>query len=765
MVYWTLALRFSVACAFVAMTSARAEPPLNGGVLLPLPTNSPVIGDGLGRFHAAPAQWTLESAIAKAHLSVAALAPADFDGDGHLDWLLSAPRTPVKRPLVGKIWVVSPDFQARTLRVKWSWSPPLATPQRAGSTLATGDFNGDGCADLVVGIPQAHFQAGEVAVFAGGRRQMSKEPVWKQKGANSRDCLGDSLVACDVNRDGFSDLLVGESGHDDGRGRVVLFFGGTNGLSQVAASWRVAGDAPKGRFGQKMAVLDANGDGRLDVLVGAPYRSGPAGSLCGAAYLYLATNELFQTEPAWSVHGGVARRGLGTTLSALGDLDRDGCDDWAVCGHGFSTADDVTTEGEVGIYHGSRTSVAPEPRWRKTGSGRGALFGVSVAGVGDVNGDGWRDMLIGSAGGPGGDTPAFRGNVGLFLGGDNGFSADPTWTFGCLGARAWTGKTLAALGDVDGDGLADFGVFSPHFSPDGVGEQAGRLDVFFGRRQGYGARDEFPTDWVATQGYGMALDKHRRERVESDRRAAAPQRARWLSRLVVGLSLMLCVVYAGGRWQRSRMASQAARAGAEHERRRIAQDLHDGVGSELHGIQRLTEALNRAGPGSAEAERCRQELLEAARKLGGTMDQLIWSAKPENDSLEKMALFLADFAPSRLVPHGIACELELPSTLPDRAMPSELRQHLFLAVNEALHNVVKHSRAKKAWLRLLWVDPRLDIVVEDDGCGIQLGTPRPGGGSGLPNLRQRMEHLNGTVSVGPSSSGGTRVLLQVSLPD
>ena len=146
------------------------------------------------------------------------------------------------------------------------------------------------------------------------------------------------------------------------------------------------------------------------------------------------------------------------------------------------------------------------------------------------------------------------------------------------------------------------------------------------------------------------------------------------------------------------------------------------------------------------------------------MDRLIWSVQPENDTLENLVTFLADYAPGVLQPNAIACELDLPPLLPALPLRGDTRQHLFFAVNEALHNVVKHSQARQAWLRVTWTDPWLEIVVEDDGCGFTSPSPRPRGGNGLKNLRERSAAMRGSVALADRDGGGTRLILRWQLP-
>jgi signal transduction histidine kinase len=205
--------------------------------------------------------------------------------------------------------------------------------------------------------------------------------------------------------------------------------------------------------------------------------------------------------------------------------------------------------------------------------------------------------------------------------------------------------------------------------------------------------------------------------------------------------------------------SHAAASAVKSERERLARDLHDGLGSGVHRLQRLTELLERADPGS-EAQRLREDMLRTAQELSGSLDRAVWAVKPENDTLENLMSFLAAYAPSVLDPHGIECELDLPSALPARVLSGDTRQNWFFAVNEALQNVVKHAGARRACLRAIWADPWLTVIIEDEGCGRNDALDRAGGGHGLEHLRFRMSALGGSAQWSPRPRGGWRVELR-----
>ena len=88
---------------------------------------------------------------------------------------------------------------------------------------------------------------------------------------------------------------------------------------------------------------------------------------------------------------------------------------------------------------------------------------------------------------------------------------------------------------------------------------------------------------------------------------------------------------------------------------------------------------------------------------------------------------------------------------------------MFLAAKEAVHNVVKHSGATAAWLRLRLEPDRFTLEIEDNGRGLPEGAADKGR-NGLRNMRKRLEDIGGEFSIGPGAEGGTRVQLTAPLP-
>jgi signal transduction histidine kinase len=744
-------------------------------VLRPLPTNCITLSDGLGRFHAGPAHWTLEGGASHAFFGERLARPADFNRDGRAELPVSAPRSYHNGEEAGRIWLL--DWSSSGVPVaRWTWTGQVRA-QRPASALAAGDFNGDGFADLAWGSPRG-VRSGRVALFQGGATNLSRGFSNVLYGMATGSQFGFALAAADFNRDGFADLLVGQPGREQRRGRVLAYRGGPGGYS-TNAFWTASGGSAGEGFGETLAVLDANGDGAPDLAAGSPLHDDGARTNAGRVRLFLGTNGAFAPEAAWSFNGPVAHGGLGYGLANLGDLDRDGREELGIGAPGVRQGNNWP--GQVWIFKGTTNGLGRAPAWTVQGAAADSGLGRSLAGLGDLNGDGWPDVAVGF---PGVDESMSRasglGGASVFLGGPAGLAREAAWSVRCAHAKSLTGWGLAALGDVNGDGLADFAVSSPFFTLHEEGlRMVGRVDVFLGHREGYAQPDKFPMDRVNSSTHEQAIadltrragevnaDQAARIRVEANALSSFAQETRrvqtanlrathwlrWLGWSAPVLAMGLAFV-----WRRQRR--RHAQAAVRRERERLARDLHDGLGSGVHRLQRLTELLGWTEAGSEELTKLREDMLKTAQELSGSLDRTVWAVKPENDTLENLVNFLATYAPSVLEPHGIECELDLPPSLPSVALHGDTRQNVFLVVNEALQNVVKHAGARRVWLRAQWNAPMLAIQIEDDGMGLNTESAAPRrvfGGNGLLNQRQRLEGLGGALAVQPGVAGGTMV--------
>jgi hypothetical protein len=289
--------------------------------------------------------------------------------------------------------------------------------------------------------------------------------------------------AGDVNGDGFSDVVVGAPKFDVGgadAGRVLCYLGSADGLP-TTASMTIDGDQPGGLFGSSVARAgDVNGDGFSDVVVGASsYDDGEADE--GRALAFLGSAAGLATTPAWTVEADQVGAALGACVASAGDVNGDGYSDVVV---GAPLYDGVgIDEGRAFVYRGSASGLAALPEWIGSAGQAGARFGASVSSAGDVNRDGYSDVVIGAdafSDGQAGEGAAF-----LYRGSPSGLATNASWTVEGEQAGARFGATVATAGDVDGDGYSDVAIAA--IAHDAGQLDEGRVSLYRGSAAGLGA--------------------------------------------------------------------------------------------------------------------------------------------------------------------------------------------------------------------------------------------------------------------------------------
>lgn len=224
----------------------------------------------------------------------------------------------------------------------------------------------------------------------------------------------------------------------------------------------------------------------------------------------------------------------------------------------------------------------------------------------------------------------------------------------------------------------------------------------------------------------------------------------------VGLGVILTRRRAARQLTRMKMASALA-----DERRRIARDIHDDLGTGLTRISIIADGDFASPRQAARMELDLTTIRSVAREMVLAMDQIVWAVNPQNDSLEALARYLAEFAEEFLEPTGLRLRLDLPLDLPDWSLPSRLRHNLFLAFKEALNNTVKHAAAHEVEITLRVEERRIRLVVRDDGRGF---VSPPSAGNGLDNMRARLESLGGTCRITSNPGQGTTVEFELDVP-
>jgi hypothetical protein len=283
----------------------------------------------------------------------------------------------------------------------------------------------------------------------------------------------------DVDEDGKADFAISAihgSGDDAGdtslSGTVTIYKGGSKG--QIIK--KISGDGPMDKFGYALAAGDVNGDGKPDLIVGAPFNTNdPALFQSGAVYVYFAPDFLAATRVA--LYASSTNKALGLSAAA-GDVNGDGIADLL-----------ISASGRVLVYFGG-TPFAPvinSPNITLTSASAG--FGKAIAVIGDLDSDSKGEIAIGA---PNSVINNYRdtGSVYIVKGSATGtvsLDAAPAALLVRIdGASLFNrfGSSIAAMGDVDGDGKPDFAVGAPMAdvtTPSGQNILSGTVYLFKGK--------------------------------------------------------------------------------------------------------------------------------------------------------------------------------------------------------------------------------------------------------------------------------------------
>ena len=211
---------------------------------------------------------------------------------------------------------------------------------------------------------------------------------------------------------------------------------------------------------------------------------------------------------------------------------------------------------------------------------------------------------------------------------------------------------------------------------------------------------------------------------------------------------------------RRRIARLQFRHAQETERSRIARDLHDDLGASLTEISLLACLSAEEAPVGPHRTSL-ETIASRAQNVVGTLDEIVWAVDPRHDTSASLVEYLSAWGQEFLARAGITLLLDIPRDLRDFPMEAERRHALFLAVREALHNIMKHSATSIAWLRMRGTAHSLTVIVEDTGKGFDPATAPSG--HGLGNYQERMKTCGGTVTLTTAPGEGTRLEFRLPL--
>lgn len=457
----------------------------------------------------------------------------DINGDGIDDLIVGAPFADLNKSNSGAAYVVfgqSDGIDANLSLATLDGSNGFAIVGAAGGDNAgvavksAGDVNGDGIGDVIIGASYADatgIDSGAAYVVFGqssgfGSRlnlsTLNGNDGFRLSGAASGDHLGSAVASAgDVNHDGIDDIVVGNANSDVSSrdaGVTYVVYGHTGGFaSNLDVStingnngFTLVGSSSFGALGTAVSAAgDINHDGIDDLIVSAPNASG----IRGETYVVFGTSTGFASSlnvSALNGNNGFRLVGVigsdfaGQAVSAAGDINGDGIDD-LVIGAQEADPNSISNSGATYVIFGNSTGFASslelssldgDNGFRIAGVATQDRSGVSLSAVGDVNGDGLADLIIGASYGDGSNTNSGTayvvfGHDGLFgsnlnlsdLNGANGFR------LAGVAASDRAGISVSVAGDINGDGVNDLIVGAD--SADLGGNNSGAAYVVYGR--------------------------------------------------------------------------------------------------------------------------------------------------------------------------------------------------------------------------------------------------------------------------------------------
>jgi hypothetical protein len=391
-------------------------------------------------------------------------------------------------PITINTLITNPDWMAEGNQSQAQFGYSVGT---------AGDVNNDGYDDVIIGAPyydNGQADEGQAFVYHGSATGLSTMPDWTADSDRPDAEFGFSVgTAGDVNDDGYSDIIVGAPEYltisIDNAGQAFVFHGSPTGLS-TTADWEAERALPDASFGTSVSTAgDVNGDGYSDVIIGANgFSLDPP--LNERVYVYLGSSVGLATTAGWTAESDPGFQSFGDSVGIAGDVNNDGYSDVIIGAENYSNGQDQ--EGQALVYHGSATGPSTTPDWAVEGNQAIAYYGTWVGTAGDVNGDNYSDVIVGAPLYDGSQIDF--GSAFVYHGSPTGLSLTADWTAESDQNFSGFGWSVGSAGDVNGDGYSDVIVGAPGYENEEPDDDGGRAFVYFGSAGGLSTTFDWSTE-------------------------------------------------------------------------------------------------------------------------------------------------------------------------------------------------------------------------------------------------------------------------------
>jgi signal transduction histidine kinase len=198
----------------------------------------------------------------------------------------------------------------------------------------------------------------------------------------------------------------------------------------------------------------------------------------------------------------------------------------------------------------------------------------------------------------------------------------------------------------------------------------------------------------------------------------------------------------------------------EHMRTRIAADLHDDIGSTLSSIY-LMCSMTKSGDKQSRLLEVLKKISENSGDILNSMDDIIWSVNPQNDTLKNLTIRLREYAISICEAKGIEFCMNLKEVDNNLKLGMDERRNIYLIAKEAINNAVKHSECSTLEMTITITINMIEVVIHDNGCGFDPDMPTSR--NGLVNMRRRAEQINAKLIIRSEKDGGTAIRLKTEI--